>query len=53
MQFLSAFRNIIKIANFWWKNADVSRAKGLCCMIHIFFGSSLGKVELYNIVGKV
>ena len=31
----------------WWfsiKNVDVSRVKGLCRVIHIFLGSSLGKV---------
>ena len=26
------------------KNADVSRTQGVCHVIHIFFGSSLGKV---------
>ena len=33
-----------KAANFMQKNADVSRNKGLCHVIHIFFESSLGKV---------
>ena len=27
-----------------WKNADVSRTQGVCHVICIFFGSSLGKV---------
>ena len=33
-----------KIADFQWKNADASRTKGVCLVIHLFFGSSLGKV---------
>ena len=32
-----------KIADFWLKNADFSRTQGVCHMIYIFFGSSLGK----------
>ena len=38
------FPDILKIADFRWKNADVSRTQGVCHVIHIFFGSSLGKV---------
>ena len=41
---LSVFLDIVKFANFRWKNADVSRIQGVCHVIHIFFGSSLGKV---------
>ena len=33
-----------KFADFWWKNADVSRTQGVCHVIDIIFGSSLGKV---------
>ena len=44
MQSISVFLDIAKFANFQWKNADVSRTQGLCHVIHIFFGSSLGKV---------
>ena len=33
-----------KICWFPVKNADVSRTQGVCHVIHIFFGSSLGKV---------
>ena len=33
-----------KFADFWLRNADVSRNQGICHVIHIFFGSSLGKV---------
>ena len=50
MQFLSVFlknnkniTNITEIADFWWKNTDVSR-KGVCHMIYTFFGSFLEKV---------
>ena len=31
---------------FLWKNVDVSRTQGVFHMIHIFFGPSLGKVQL-------
>ena len=43
MQSISVFLDITKFADFWWKNADVSRSQ-VCHVIHIFFGSSLGKV---------
>ena len=46
MQSISAFLNTAKFADFQRKNADVSRTQGVCHLIHIFFGSSLGKVEL-------
>ena len=36
--------DITKIAEFGWKNADVSRTQGMCHVIHVFFESSLGKV---------
>ena len=44
-----------KSADFWWKNADVSRTHSMCHMIHIFFGSSLGgaTVPSFIIVGYV
>ena len=41
---ISVFLDIAKFADFGRKNADVSRTQGLCCVIQIFFGSSLGKV---------
>ena len=44
MQFISVFLDIAKFADFRWKNADVSRTQGVCHVIYIFFGSSLGKV---------
>ena len=40
----SVFLDIEKFADFRWKNADVSRAQGMCHVIHILFGSSLGKI---------
>ena len=36
--------DITKIAEFGWKNADVSRTQGMCHVIYVFFESSLGKV---------
>ena len=44
VQSISVFLDIAKIADFRWKNADVSRTEGLCHVIHIVFGSFLGKV---------
>ena len=44
MQSISVFLDITKFADLRWKNADVSRTQGVCHVIHIFFGSSLGKV---------
>ena len=42
MQSKPVFLDILKIADFRWKNADVSQ--GVCRVIYVFFGSSLGKV---------
>ena len=44
MQSISVFLDITKFADCRWKNADVSRTNGVCHVIDIFFGSSLGKV---------
>ena len=44
MQSLSVFLDIGKFVDFRWKNADVNRTQGVCHVIHVFFGSSLGKV---------
>ena len=44
MQSISVFSNIAKFVNFRLKNADVSRTQEVCQVIHIFFGSSLGKI---------
>ena len=40
---MPVFPDIIKIADFLWKNADVSRTQRVCYVNHVFFGSSLGK----------
>ena len=40
----SVFLDITKIADFRWKNADVTRTPGVCHVIYMFFGSNLGKV---------
>ena len=55
MQSISVFLDITKFSDFQWKNAAVSRTQGVCQVIHIFFGSSLGKVWLPSsiIVGYV
>ena len=45
MESLSAFLDIAKFADFRLKkNTDVSRTQGVCNVIFIVFGSSLGKV---------
>ena len=44
MQSVSVFMDIAKFADFRLKNANISRIQGLCRVIHIFFGSSSGKV---------
>ena len=44
MQSVSVFLDMTRFANFQWKNADVGRTQGVCHVIHIFFGFSLGKV---------
>ena len=45
MESISVFLDITKFSDFQWKNADVSRTQGVCQVIHIFFGSSLGKYD--------
>ena len=49
MQSISVFADIAKFADFWWKNADFSRTEETCHVIHIFFGSCLGKVLLCQV----
>ena len=44
MQPMSVFLDIATPPYFRWKNTDVSRTQGACHVIHITFGSSLGKV---------
>ena len=45
MQSTTVFPDILKIADFRWKNA-VSRTQGVGHVIYVFFRSSLGKVHL-------
>ena len=44
MQSMSVFLDITKVLISGKKNVDVSRTQGVCHVIYIFFGSSLGKV---------
>ena len=44
MQSMSAFLDLAKFSDFRWKHADVSRTQEVCHVIHLFYGSSLGKV---------
>ena len=44
MQSIPVFPDLLKIADFWRKNADVSKTQGACHVIYIFFASSLCKV---------
>ena len=49
MQSKSLFLDIAKFDDFLWKNDDVSITQGVGHVIHIFFGSSLGKVYLCQV----
>ena len=44
IQAISVFLGVTKVADFWWKNPNVNSNQGVCHLIFIFFGSSLGKV---------
>ena len=44
MQSTSVALDIAKLVDFRKENADVSRTQGVHHVIHIFHGSSLGKV---------
>ena len=44
MQSISVFLDIIKVADFGWKNADTSRTQGVRHVISIFLGCSLSMV---------
>ena len=44
MQYIFVFLDKAKFADFWYKNAGVSRAQVVCHVINIIFESSLGKV---------
>ena len=51
MQSTTVFPDILKIADFRWKNA-VSRTQGVGHVIYVFFRSSLGKVHLCFLKGS-
>ena len=40
IQSISVFLDVAKFADFWLKNADVSRTQGMCHVIDIFSESS-------------
>ena len=44
MKSMPVFPDIAKFADFRWKNAEVSRTQEVHHVIHICFGSPLGKV---------
>ena len=44
MQSISVFLDITKVADFQWKNADVSRTQGVNYVIYVFWGSFADKV---------
>ena len=59
MQSLSLFFHITKINDFRWEDVDAGRTQGICQVICIFFGSSLGTIKIVrerakpsNILGK-
>ena len=60
MQSISVFFDIAKSTDFRWKNADFSRTRGVCHVIHIFFRSCLVitvpsfiiKEYMWQILGK-
>ena len=44
MQSTSVFFDITKIADYRWKNAEVSRTQGVCHVIYMLFRCSLGSL---------
>ena len=49
MQSIFVFLDITKSADFRCKNVDFSSTQGVSHVIHIFFGSSLGKLSSYTL----
>ena len=47
MQSISVFVHVAKFADFWLKKTDISKTQGVYHVIHIFFRSSLGKVQCF------
>ena len=44
MKSIPVFLYITKVIGFHRKSTDVTRTQGVCHVIYIFFGSSLGKL---------
>ena len=49
MQSTSVFLDITKVADFRWKNADVSNTYRVRHVIYVFLGFSLGMVQPYQV----
>ena len=49
MQSMLVIPDILKFVDFRLKKADVSRTQVVCHVIYVFFGSSLGKVQLCQV----
>ena len=49
MQSVSLFSDIANFPDLQWKNVDVSRTQERCHVIHMFFGFSLYKVQLWQV----
>lgn len=45
---MHVFLDLTNVTDFRLKNTVVSRTQGLCHVVNIFFGSILGKVQLYQ-----
>ena len=41
---MPVFLDIRKLADFWYKKANINRTHDVCYVIHIFFGSTLGNM---------
>ena len=44
MQSISSFHDKTKFTDFQGRNGDVSRSQGVCHVIHVFIGWTLGKL---------
>ena len=44
IQSMPVFLDTTKVADFQWKNIDVSRSQGVCHVVYMVFGSSFGKI---------
>ena len=44
MRSILVFPDILTVTDFQLKNSDVSRIQGVCHVIYVFCGSSLGKI---------